>query len=315
MKINVLSGGPLSTIQDLGRTGHMQSGFSPNGAMDKTCAVLANLLVGNPRHEGVIEMTLSGMRIAFDCPGAIALTGADMKPELNGVPVNMDETILVQDGDVLTMRMAEKGLRTYLAVAGGFAVEPVMGSVSTNLKCGIGGWEGRKLRTGDEIPLRCAVDPVKVAMKKLPQRSERSGSAVLRAVPGPQDDYFFQQEIGKFFSSVYTATSQLDRMGIRFDGEPVKSLDGVDIVSDGIVTGSVQIPPSGLPIVMMADRQTTGGYAKIATVITPDLRLLAQLRPGDTVQFVRISQREAEKINRREQRELKRMERRLLRMR
>jgi len=312
MKLTVLSGGPLSTIQDLGRLGHMQSGFSPNGAMDSDAAGLANLLVGNPAGEGVVEMTLSGMKLSFDCHSAIALTGADMEPTLNGAAVRMNETILVSPGDVLSVGMAKQGMRTYLAVAGGLAIEPVMGSVSTSLKCGIGGWEGRKLRTGDEIPLRCAVDPAVVLMRSAPQSRQYGGTVVLRAVPGPQDDYFSPEETERFFSSVYTATAQSDRMGIRFDGAPVKSISGVDIVSDGIVTGSVQIPPSGLPIVMMADRQTTGGYAKIATVITPDLKHLAQLRPGDTVRFAPITQSEAEKINRQEQRARKRLARKLL---
>ena len=312
MNLKIITPGPLSTVQDLGRFGFMQSGFSPNGAMDTYSARLANLLVGNSQGEGVIEMTLSGITAEFDCETVIALTGADMNPQINGEPIEMYKSIHVSQGDVLSMKTASKGMRSYLAVAGSFDIPPVMGSVSTNLKCGVGGFEGRKLKAGDCIPLRGTVDLLCFGTRKISPCNDYKTGVEVRAVAGPQDDYFSESELKKFFSSEYKVSSKSDRMGIRMEGEKISSLNGVDIISDGVVTGSVQIPSSGEPIVMMADRQTTGGYAKIATVITPDLKYLAQLQPGNTVKFIRISQQEAEKINIKEQKYFSKLEYRLM---
>lgn len=309
MNLEIISPGLLSTIQDLGRFGYMDSGFSPGGAMDCFSARLANLLVGNSQGEGVIEMTALGITARFDCNSVIAVTGADMSPEINGRKAEMNKSIAVSAGDVLSMKNAAKGMRAYLAVACGFDIEPVMGSLSTNLKCAVGGFQGRKLKAGDLVPIRRTADIEYVGSRSIKIKETQSGCITVRAVPGPQDDYFSASELEKFFSSEYKACAESDRMGIRLDGETICSIDGVDIISDGIVTGSVQIPPSGKPIIMMADRQTTGGYAKIATVITADLRYLAQLRAGDAVHFESISQSQAEKINRSEQRFFKRLER------
>ncbi len=307
MKLEILTPGPLSTIQDLGRFGYMQSGFSPGGAMDTHAAKTANLLVGNAMGDAVIEMTMMGIKARFDCDTVIALTGADMAPLLNDEPIPLYQSVAIHDGDVLTMSAAVSGMRGYLAVAGGFDLPVVMGSLSTNLKCAIGGFEGRKLKAGDTLPLRRRADLSQFGERRVP--SEQYGTAVcVRAVAGPQDDYFTDEGVTTFFSKEYRVSAKSDRMGIRLEGDKVESRDGVDIVSDGIVTGSVQIPSDGHPIVMMADRQTTGGYAKIASVITPDLKLLAQLQPGNTVRFVRISQREAEKINVQEQQYFKQLE-------
>lgn len=307
MKLEILTPGPLSTIQDLGRFGYMQSGFSPSGAMDTHAAKTANILVGNAMGEGVIEMTMMGLSAKFDCDSVICLTGADMAPTLNGDPIPMYRSVAVHEDDVLKLGAAVSGMRGYLAVAGGFDLPQVMGSVSTNLKCAIGGFEGRKLKAGDKLPLRRSAD--------LSQFGERhiapfvyDSAVCVRAVAGPQDDYFTDEGLQTFFSKEYRVSPKSDRMGIRLEGDKVESRDGVDIISDGIVTGSVQIPSDGHPIVMMADRQTTGGYAKIASVITPDLKLLAQLQPGNTVKFVRVSQAEAEKINIKEQQYFKALE-------
>lgn len=312
MKLEIISPGLLSTVQDLGRFGYMQSGFSPSGAMDAYSAKLANILVGNSQGEGVIEMTMMGITARFDCETIIALTGADMSPAINGEPVKMYESIPVKCGDVLSMKTAAKGMRAYLAVAGSFDIAPVMGSVSTNLKCSVGGFEGRKLKAGDFIPLRFSASPNGFGHRSIEPCNNYGSTVNVRAVAGPQDDYFSKEELEKFFSSVYVTSPKSDCMGIRLEGEKISSINGVDIVSDGIVTGSVQIPSSGQPIVMMADRQTTGGYAKIATVITSDLKHLAQLQPGNTVRFIRVSHRDAEKINIREQKYFKQLEYRLL---
>ncbi|MGN0542396.1 MAG: biotin-dependent carboxyltransferase family protein [Acutalibacteraceae bacterium] len=309
MNLEIISPGLLTTIQDLGRFGYMDSGFSPSGAMDAFSARLANILVGNSQGEGVIEMTAVGITARFCCSSVIAVTGADMNPEINGRKIEMYKSIPVSAGDVLSMKNASNGMRAYLAVACGFDIEPVMCSLSTNLKCAVGGFRGRKLKAGDLIPLRRCCEISYIGERHFKPQNVSSNAVTVRAVPGPQDDYFSVSELEKFFSSEYKASAESDRMGIRLDGESVCSIDGVDIISDGIVTGSVQIPPSGKPIVMMADRQTTGGYAKIATVITADLKYLAQLRAGDTVRFEKISQAQAEKINKSEQKFFKRLER------
>ena len=287
MKMTILSPGPLTTVQDDGRYGYMNTGFSPGGAMDQKSMHLANLLVGNKMNEGVLEMTAAGICAAFSCDCVIALTGADMTAQLNGDSIPLNESVPVKKGDELKLGMAKDGLRTYLAVAGGFDLSPVMGSLSTNLKCKLGGFQGRKLQAGDELFLKKSVSSFEKRQISIPPVS--AGTLDIHVMLGPQDDYFTDKGVADFFSTEYTVTAQSDRMGIRLDGKSVESRDGVDIISDGIVTGSVQIPAAGTPIIMMADRQTTGGYAKIATVIFSDLGLLAQAKPGTKIRFHRIS--------------------------
>lgn len=286
MKMTILSPGPLTTVQDKGRYGYMNTGFSPGGAMDQGAMRLANLLVGNDPGEGVLEMTLSGITATFSCDTVVAVTGADMSPTVGGKSVPMNQTLLVKKGEEIRLGFAGNGLRSYLAVAGGFDLPLVMGSLSTNLKCALGGFQGRKLEAGDEIPLRMSVSSFETRAfpaAKVPDTLD------VHVMMGPQDDYFTDSGIRCFLTQEYTVSAKSDRMGIRLDGEAVESRSGVDIISDGIVTGSVQIPAAGTPIIMMADRQTTGGYAKIATVISSDLGLLAQAKPGTRIRFHRVT--------------------------
>ena len=310
MKLTILSPGPLSTIQDAGRFGAMGKGFSPGGAMDTEAMTLANLLVGNAPGVGVVEMTMLGITAQFDCNCVIALTGADMSARLNERPVEPYCSISVHSGDVLSMKAAKNGMRAYLAVAGGFDLPVVMGSVSTNLKCGLGGFRGRRLRTGDELPLNQSVTAYQ------PRRISPPGyypdSISLRVLLGPQDDAFTKRGIDTFLGSEYVMTDKSDRMGIRLTGEKIESKNGVDILSDGIAAGSVQIPASGTPIIMMADRQTTGGYAKIATVISADLCRAAQARPGTRIRFVQVTEAEAIRLRREAEKKRKQLEYELL---
>lgn len=308
MKITVLSPGPLSTIQDAGRFGYMSTGFSQNGAMDLYSMKTANILVGNMPGEGCIEMTVMGVSLQFDCDCVIALTGADMLPEINGEPAEMYEAIQVHNKDILTMKSAAKGMRAYLAVAGGFDLPLVMGSMSTNLKCAIGGFEGRKLKKGDEISLRRSIDLSLLGIRKTEKENNYKNSVTVRVVLGPQDDYFTEKGLETFLGTEYTVTDKSDRMGVRLDGEKIESKNGVDIISDGIAFGSVQIPASGTPIIMMADRQTTGGYAKIATVISTDLKLIAQAKPGTKIRFVSVSEKDSVKLLKTEEKKLKLLE-------
>lgn len=310
MKLTILSPGPLSTIQDCGRFGVLGKGFSPGGAMDMDAMVLANLLVGNAPGVGVIEMTMLGITARFDCDSVIALTGAEMSARLNYSPIQRYCAAAVHAGDVLSMKAAKNGMRAYLAVAGGFDLPVVMGSVSTNLKCGLGGFQGRKLQAGDELPLNQS--SAAFLPRQVSPPEEYPGSISLRALLGPQDDAFTRKGIDTFLGSVYTVTDKTDRMGIRLSGEKIESKQGVDILSDGIAAGSIQIPASGTPIIMMADRQTTGGYAKIATVISTDLSRAAQARPGTRIRFVQVTEAEAIRLRREAEKKRKQLEYELL---
>jgi len=305
LKMTILSPGPLSTVQDEGRFGYMNTGFSPGGAMDAYSMKVANILVGNAPEDGVIEMTMMGITAQFSCDTVIAVTGADMEPCVDGVPIAMYKNTPVHAGSVLSMKAATSGMRAYLAVAGGFDLPPAMGSMSTNLKCGLGGFAGRKLRAGDEIPLRQSVTLDMLGARQTDAENTYPSALGIRVLLGPQDDYFTQKGIETFLSGTYTVTDKSDRMGIRLDGEKIENKNGVDIISDGIATGSVQIPASGTPIIMMADRQTTGGYAKIATVISADLPKIAQARPGTRIRFTAVCEKDAVFLKKQEEMKLK----------
>lgn len=307
MNMTILSPGPLSTIQDVGRFGAMGMGFSPGGVMDSRSMQLANLLVGNAAGVGVVEMTMAGLTARFDCDCVIALTGADMCARLEEQMVKRYQAISVHAGDTLRMQTAQHGMRAYLAVAGGFDLPTVMGSMSTNLKCRLGGFHGRKLQRGDVLPLNQSLS-LNEPGKCLPIPEEYPEEVKLRVLLGPQEDAFTRQGLFTFLNETYTVTDQADRMGIRLSGAKIDSKSGVDIISDGIATGSIQIPASGTPIIMMADRQTTGGYAKIATVISADLPIAAQVRPGTRIRFAQVSEQEAVRLRREAVRQMRQWE-------
>ena len=293
MIMKVITPGPLSTVQDGGRFGYMSTGFGSGGAMDLRAMRIANILVGNNENDGVIEMTMMGMTVTFDCDSVIALTGADMQPKLNGEEIPMYESVPVHPEDKLTLGAAQTGMRGYLAVAGGFDIEPVMGSFSTNMKVKLGGFQGRKLQAGDKLPLRQSLTMADLGKNKCDPENDYPKETTVRVMFGPQDDYFTDKGINTFLTARYSVSGQSDRMGVRLEGEKIENKNGVDIISDGIAYGSVQIPASGTPIIMMADRQTTGGYAKIATVITADLYKIAQAKPGSFIRFRAVTEKEA----------------------
>ena len=293
--LEIITGGALSTIQDAGRFGFMKNGFTQSGVMDTRAAKTANALLGNEPGAPVIEITMKGLTAWFTSETYFCLTGGVFKAKLNNRPINNNKVYKADKNDIISVGTAVSGMRCYLAVSGGFSVPEVMGSASTNLKIGAGGHEGRKLRTYDKIDYP---EP----SGKSPEGREAEitlispGVREIRAVPGPQSDMFDEENISKFFSETFTVTSDLDRMGIRLEGPELKGINGNDIISDGIVFGSVQIPNSGKPIILMADHQTTGGYAKIATVASADLPKLAQVRPGDKISFTKITVEEAEEL-------------------
>lgn len=308
MGIRVLSPGPLTTLQDIGRNGYQQYGFTPAGAMDARALRLGNLLVGNDENEAALEMTMLGGTFAFDTAVVVAVTGADMQPMLNDVMrMPLNTAFPVQPGQTLSFGAAKDGCRCYLAVAGGFDVPLVMGSKSTHIKSGVGGFGGRALKAGDELGLLCPVQTVPKMGRTLVPYAPYGNQAVIRVVPGPQRDYFTDAGVKTFSTSTYTVTPQSDRMGYKLDGGGIEHAQGADIISDAIVFGSIQVPSAGQPIIMMADRQTTGGYAKIATVCAVDLPLLAQRKPGDTLRFELITVRRAQQLLHAQQREFNRL--------
>ena len=295
-RIRIIKPGLLTTVQDRGRLGYQQFGVTVAGAMDNYSFRVANLLVENDENEAVLETTFMGPEIEFDCDEVIAITGADMKPKLNGEPVELWTSIPVAKGDKLSFSSVTNGLRCYIAFSRGINVPEIMGSKSTYLRGKLGGFEGRKLEKGDELPLgeKNLASTGSYAPKKYIPIYEKEYT--LRVVLGPQDDYFTDEGIETFLNSTYKITSEADRMGYRLDGPVIAHKDGADIISDGIVYGSVQVPGGGLPIILMSDRGTTGGYTKIATVLTPDLSILAQMGPGSSVKFKKVSVHEAHEI-------------------
>lgn len=278
----------MTGLQDLGRFGWQRHGVASSGAMDRLALAAANALVGNPPGAAGIEFILFGGE--FTVEGAsvrLAVAGAPAAVALDGQPVSLMTSTTVRGGQTLTVGAAPTGVYMYLAVAGGFALEPQLGSLSLHARARIGGFHGRPLRAGDRLPLKheqaegddeLGLDPLSL-----------EPDAPIRVVLGPQDDYFTAAGLETFLSATYRVSPEADRMGYRLTGERIEHALGYNIVSDGIVAGSVQVPGTGEPIVMMADRQTTGGYPKIATVISPDLRVIAQRRPGAPVRFQAVS--------------------------
>lgn len=295
--IKIIKPGLLTTIQDSGRMGFQRYGIPVAGAMDDFAFRIANILVGNDEHEAVLEATFMGPTIEIGFNGYIAITGANMSPKLNDKNIHMWRSIEVHKGDQLSLSGPLEGLRTYIAFGGGIGVPEIMKSKSTYVRGSLGGYKGRKLMEGDEIPIDASKSKAKPCRYISPQYIPRySKNNVVRVVLGPQDDHFSPEAIETFFNSEYKITAEADRMGYRLEGPKLTHAKGPDIISDGIVFGSVQVPGHGSPIVMMADRQTTGGYTKIATVIWPDLPIMAQMGPGDTVRFEKVSIEESQEI-------------------
>ena len=292
--IEIITPGLLTTVQDFGRVGVMKNGFTQNGAMDRYSMTVANRLCGNCDSAPVLEMTVLGITAKFTQDTVICVSGADFGAKINDKPIKRNKAYKINKGDILSMGAAKSGMRAYLAVAGGIVSEYVFGSASTNLKFAFGGHFGKKLQSGDVLSIGTGAFPLcEIDKWEIPE-SEYSKDAQLRVVLGPQNEMFTDENIRLFLSQEYEVTAQSDRMGIRLSGEPLKSKNGMDIISDGIVFGSVQVPNSGEPIILMADHQTTGGYAKIATVISVDLPRASQLSAGNTVRFKSVTVEEAE---------------------
>lgn len=308
MGIRILKGGMLTTVQDLGRTGYQSQGFSVAGVMDVRSFKIANLLLDNPENEAVLEFTLIGPTLEFTSATIIAITGGDFQPTINGEPAPMYTAIYMNKGDVLKFGSARTGSRGYIAFSSYLDIPVVMGSRCTNLKSRIGGFKGRKLQAGDYIGFRIKRRylPFFLSRKLEPENFDQD-STTLRVVMGPQDKKFSKQGIETFLTTEYTVTSEFDRMGCRLDGAYIAPKESSDIISDGIAFGSIQVPSHGKPIILLADRQTTGGYAKIATVASVDLPKLVQRKTDHKIRFEAITVQEAQHLYLKEQKQLDKM--------
>lgn len=293
--IDVINGGILTTIQDSGRYGYQELGIPTSGVMDDYNYRLANILVGNKLDEAVLEMTYFGPTLKFNEDLTLAITGSDMNPKINGQPAPMFETIKLKAGDTLQFGKVNEGVRGYLAFGGSIDVPLVNGSKSTHIKTKMGGIDGRALKPKDTLNIVGSKDKT---MRRIPEEylPKFNHCNVLRLVLGPQDDYFTEKGIHDLFrSGGYQVTKDFDRMGIRLKGTSIEHKETADIISDGTTFGSIQVPANGQPIILVADRQTTGGYTKIGNVITPDLYKLAQMSFLDKVLFQKVTIEEAQK--------------------
>ncbi|WP_315118912.1 biotin-dependent carboxyltransferase family protein [uncultured Clostridium sp.] len=298
-EIKIKNHGLLTLIQDNGRYGYQQFGVPVSGVMDSFSHRIANILLGNNENEALLEATILGPEIEFMDDSLIAITGGDLDPVLNGEPISMWESVYVKKGDILAFNGIKNGCRSYIGFAGGIQVEKVMGSRSTYVKAKIGGLHGKSLKSGDVFKIGDLKEGLtSIEYRKLPDEyiPTYPKDFEVRVVLGPQDDYFTQKGLDKFLSTAYKVTNECDRMGYRLEGEAIEHINGGDIISDGINFGAIQIPSHGQPIIMMVDRQTIGGYTKIANVISIDLPKIAQAKPGDSIRFKKISIYEAQEL-------------------
>jgi antagonist of KipI len=312
---HVIKPGLFTTVQDLGRFGFQRFGVPVSGAMDKYAFSCANLLVGNYVSDACLEITLFGPELEVLNETQIAVAGADFQITINDDVVPMWQTLNVKKDDVVAFReSARSGCRGYLSVRGGIDVPLVLGSRSTYVRGGFGGCEGRALRTGDIIRTFVPQQLLKIERvmpRELIPSYEREFA--VNVVLGPQEDMFTARGVEAFLSNMYTVTPQSDRMGYRLDGASIEQETTEEPLTDALMQGSVQVPPNGKPIVLMADAQTSGGYPKIATVTTLGVSRFAQARPNDRVQFRRTSQAQARAQYWEFYRNLKQLENRFIR--
>jgi antagonist of KipI len=294
MALRVIKPGMLTTIQDRGRWGLQARGVPVGGPMDPCSHRLANAIVGNRPDAATLEVTLLGPELEFEDERVLAVAGAEFELTVDGRAKAHGAPFLVSAGATLRFGARIRGARAYLAIAGGVAVPPTLGSRATHLISGMGGLDGRPLRAGDLVPLgeppadAPLPDRAVAAVTPMPE-----GDARIRVLPGPQVEYFVDDALETLQSGPYAIGGKSDRMGFRLDGPGLKHARGADVISDATPLGVLQVPASGQPILLMADRQTTGGYAKLATVISADISVAGQLAPGDRISFVVCSLREA----------------------
>jgi len=305
--LKVVAPGLFTTLQDRGRLGFQSLGMPVAGALDMLGLQIANALCGNAPDMAALEVRYLGPSLKVEAESVrLALAGeaqADLLAADGSVyPLQSWRSFTLKQGD--TLRIGNTGSAVaYLAVAGGFDLPPFMGSLSTYTRAGLGGFKGRALQAGDLLPLALPEAPASGDLQ-VSGADALYGEGPIRVVLGPQQDRFTAEGIAAFLGGAYSVTQEADRMGIRLQGPAIAHTRGADIASEGIANGAVQVPGNGQPILLIADRQTTGGYTKIATVISADLPRLGGLKPGAVMQFQQVSVAEAEAIRRRQQADL-----------
>ena len=307
MSITILKPGISSSIQDLGRWGHQQFGIPISGAMDELAARLANILCGNDEHESVIEITLHGTEIMFNEAACISLTGSGSIIYLNDIEIQYNRLIKLDASSILKFKPAPSGCRSYLAIQGGLDVNKEMGSTSTFAPSGIGGINGQNLKMGDIISLsrkksfHKKADEINITKNGFAvstwigvdlKEQQHNGIIRINICTGPEWDLFNEQSRSKFLNSEYSISLMANRMGIQLEGSRLELTEKKEMVSTPVTKGIIQVTNEGLPIILMADAQTTGGYPRIARVCSADLSQLAQCRPSDRLIFLNISENE-----------------------
>lgn len=305
MTFTVVRAGAFTTVQDLGRRGRQRDGVPVSGAMDDVALRIANWLVGNDGGDAALEATLRGPALAFDHDTLVAITGADMDARIGDRRIAPWRAAAVGAGETLTLDTARTGCRGYIAVAGGIDVPTVLGSRSTYARARLGGVEGRALVRGDVLSSGARGAPG--ARRGVDIRHLGLQRDSMRLIPGPGLRRLDRSSSRLLFETPFTLAPDSDRMGLRFTGVALTSASAVEPLSGGVAMGTVQLPPSGAPIILMADRQTTGGYPRLGEVATVDLPVLAQLRPGDAIRFAEISPEAAEALYLARERELSRI--------
>lgn len=309
MSISILKPGLLTTVQDLGRRGHQREGVPVSGAMDARALRVANLLVGNAEGAAALECASIGPHIRFEADHLIALTGADLGATLNGLPLKQGRPVAVGAGCVLKLGAARAGAWAYLAVAGGLAVPAVLGSSATYLRAGLGGHEGRALKTGDRIECATPTDTGHQLWQQLATTGAgwapagwapaaalygAGASHTIRVLQGPEYEQFTAESQQAFWSQEFTLTPASDRMGARLQGPALVRSTTAEVLSSAVTFGTVQVPAAGQPMVLLADHQTTGGYPRIGQVISADLHRLVQVPLGRNVRFQETSLQDAQ---------------------
>ena len=294
MRVRVVLGGPLTTVQDLGRHGRQGEGVPESGAMDVVAARIANLLVGNDERAAVIESTLAGPALLFDSDTTVALGGGDFGATVDGEPVAPWHAFPVRAGATLALGNARHGCRAYIAIAGGVDVPCVLDARSTCLPARFGGHEGRALRAGDVFAVSEA--PPRHVRRALASTLRPEHHATVRLIAGAQLDALDDSSRELLFGAGLHVSSRSDRTGYRLEGPALRLRAPIELLSSAVTTGTLQLPPNGQPILLMADHQTTGGYPVLGQVATVDLGTVAQLRPGDAIRFAPVSLDDAQRL-------------------
>ena len=288
--MKVIKPGFQSTIQDSGRFGFSDLGISISGAADAVSLRIGNLLLGNDQNSPALEMTLVGGEFFFDSDTIIAITGSDFQPTIDGIEIPLWTSIFLRSGQTISFGATQSGARCYLCIKGGFEVDKILGSFSTHLLTGIGGYKGRALLKNDEINYTGCnfqnLQPLKVKKEIVIELMNREKIFVTNA---PQTDHFSPEALNLFSSSVYSVSEETNRMGLRLTGPMLAGINNQDIVTEGVSLGAIQVSHDGNPIILFVEHQTTGGYPKIANVISAHFHKIGQLRPRDEIQFSFVS--------------------------